>query len=314
VGLANTGDGADVVFTVQSIKSMLNRMGITLEGPISDFVTAVQGGKLDVKNAAAVMVTAELPGFAKPGQRIDVNVSAMGKAASLRGGNLILTSLRGVDGEVYALAQGQVNTTGIDANAAGSKVAIGVPTSSRIPNGATVERMVDAPFDKPEFIVLNPFLVKDLKKAGLWNQQMVDQLKYFDGELGPVEGMPEELKKRYLTAFAVGFEWIMAAAARRQKWIDQSQSLNLFLGQPDLKALSRMYRLAMRCSREPMGSGKACASMVPGTRPSRTRAMCKSRMSRLTKYSYPSGCGAALATGVISNNMNCSSHHTWPVR
>jgi len=58
-------------------------------------------------------------------------------------------------------------------------------------------------------------------------------LKYFDGELGPIEGMPEELKKRYLTAFAVGFEWIMAAAARRQKWIDQAQSLNLFLGQPD---------------------------------------------------------------------------------
>jgi ribonucleoside-diphosphate reductase alpha chain len=95
-----------------------------------------------------------------------------------------------------------------------------------------------------EFIVLNPFLVKDLKKAGLWNQAMVDQLKYFDGELGPVEGMPEELKKRYLTAFAVGFEWIMKAAARRQKWIDQAQSLNLFLGQPDLKVLSRMYRLA----------------------------------------------------------------------
>jgi ribonucleoside-diphosphate reductase alpha chain len=95
-----------------------------------------------------------------------------------------------------------------------------------------------------EFIVLNPFLVKDLKKAGLWNQEMVDQLKYFDGELGSIEGMPEELKKRYLTAFAVGFEWIMKAAARRQKWIDQAQSLNLFLGQPDLKVLSRMYRLA----------------------------------------------------------------------
>lgn len=95
-----------------------------------------------------------------------------------------------------------------------------------------------------EFIVLNPFLVKDLKKAGLWNQAMVDQLKYFDGELGPIEGMPEVLKKRYLTAFAVGFEWIMKAAARRQKWIDQAQSLNLFLGQPDLKVMSRMYRLA----------------------------------------------------------------------
>ncbi|NBQ87981.1 MAG: flagellar biosynthesis protein FlgI, partial [Betaproteobacteria bacterium] len=87
VGLANTGDGADGLLTGQSIKAMLNRLGVTLEGPISDFVTAVQSGKLDVRNAAAVMVTAELPGFAKPGQRIDVNVSAMGRAASLRGGN-----------------------------------------------------------------------------------------------------------------------------------------------------------------------------------------------------------------------------------
>jgi flagellar P-ring protein precursor FlgI len=156
VGLQGTGDGAQVAFTVQTIRSMLVKMGLGLDGPLSDFETAAAAaGRFDVQNVAAVMVTAELPPMAKPGQRIDINVGTLGKASSLRGGTLILTSLRGVDGEVYALAQGQVNTTGIDANAAGSKVAIGVPTSSRIPNGATVERMVDTPFDKSEFIVLN---------------------------------------------------------------------------------------------------------------------------------------------------------------
>ena len=101
------------------------------------------------------MVTAELPGMAKPGQRIDVNVGTLGKASSLRGGTLIMTSLRGVDGEVYALAQGVVTTTGIDASAAGSKVAVGVPTSARIPNGATVERIVETPFEKTEFVMMN---------------------------------------------------------------------------------------------------------------------------------------------------------------
>jgi flagellar P-ring protein precursor FlgI len=156
VGLQGTGDGAQVAFTVQTIRSMLVKMGVGLDGPLSDFErAAAAAGRFDVQNVAAVMVTAELPPMAKPGQRIDINVGTLGKASSLRGGTLILTSLRGVDGEVYALAQGQVNTTGIDANAAGSKVAIGVPTSARIPNGGTVERMVDTPFDKSEFIVLN---------------------------------------------------------------------------------------------------------------------------------------------------------------
>jgi flagellar P-ring protein precursor FlgI len=111
---------------------------------------------VDIKNTAAVMVTAELPGFAKPGQKIDVTVSAIGKAANLRGGTLLLTSMRGVDGEIYAIAQGSLAATGIDATAAaGSKVIIGVPTASRIPQGATVERIVDNPFDKAERVVLN---------------------------------------------------------------------------------------------------------------------------------------------------------------
>ncbi len=156
VGLQGTGDGADISFTVQTVRAMMNKLGVGLDGPLSDFErTAAAAGKIDVKNVAAVMVTAELPGMSKPGQRIDVNVATLGKASSLRGGTLILTSLRGIDGEVYALAQGQVNTTGIDANAAGSKVAIGVPTSARIPNGASVERVVDNPFDKTETVMLN---------------------------------------------------------------------------------------------------------------------------------------------------------------
>lgn len=156
VGLQGTGDGADVSFTVQTVRAMLNKLGVGMDGPLSDFErAAAAAGKIDVKNVAAVMVTAELPGMAKPGQRIDINVGTLGKASSLRGGTLIMTSLRGVDGEVYAMAQGVVTTTGIDASAAGSKVAIGVPTSSRIPNGATVERMVDTPFEKTEFVMLN---------------------------------------------------------------------------------------------------------------------------------------------------------------
>jgi flagellar P-ring protein precursor FlgI len=156
VGLQGTGDGADVSFTVQTVRAMLSKMGVGLDGPLTDFErVAAAVGKIDVKNVAAVMVTAELPGMAKPGQRIDVNVGTLGKASSLRGGTLIMTSLRGVDGEVYGMAQGIVTTTGIDASAAGSKVAIGVPTSARIPNGATVERAVDTPFDKTEFVMLN---------------------------------------------------------------------------------------------------------------------------------------------------------------
>jgi flagellar P-ring protein precursor FlgI len=155
VGLQGTGDGSDVSFTAQSMKTLLNRLGVTMEGPLSDFETATSAGKVDIKNAAAVMVTAELPGFAKPGQKIDVNISAIGKASSLRGGTLLLSSLRGVDGEIYALAQGPLTATSIDAGGAGSKVSTGVTTASRIPSGATVERMVENPFDKAERVVLN---------------------------------------------------------------------------------------------------------------------------------------------------------------
>ena len=97
-----------------------------------------------------------------------------------------------------------------------------------------------------DFMVLNRFLVNDLKKEGLWDKEMSDQLKYFDGELSDISNIPDWIKTKYLTAFDVSYEFVIAAAARRQKWIDQSQSVNLFLGEPDLKALSHMYRAAWR--------------------------------------------------------------------
>jgi ribonucleoside-diphosphate reductase alpha chain len=86
--------------------------------------------------------------------------------------------------------------------------------------------------------------VKDLKARNLWNQEMIDALKYFDGELKDIDAIPADLKARYLTAFDVDFKWVIDAAARRQKWIDQSQSVNLWLKSPDLKVLSHMYRHA----------------------------------------------------------------------
>jgi flagellar P-ring protein precursor FlgI len=156
VGLPGTGDGSDVPFAGQSLRSMLNQLGVSVDGQLSDFDGGVSVlAKLDVKNVAAVLVTAELPPFAKPGQTVDVNVSAIGKATSLRGGNLIMTRLRGADGGVYALAQGPLTIAAVDASAAGSSVSTGVTTSGRIPNGALVERMVDTAFDKAEAVVLN---------------------------------------------------------------------------------------------------------------------------------------------------------------
>jgi flagellar P-ring protein precursor FlgI len=155
VGLQGTGDGSDLSFTTQSMKTLLNRMGVNQENPLTDYEAATSGGKIDLKNVAAVMITADLPGMAKPGQRIDINVSAIGKATNLRGGTLLLTSLRGVDGQIYALAQGSLSSTSVDVGAAGSKVLTGVTTAARIPSGATVEKAVDNSFDKSDNVLLN---------------------------------------------------------------------------------------------------------------------------------------------------------------
>lgn len=155
VGLQGTGDGTDVTFTARSLQNMLSRLGVNSEGPLSDFEAPLTAPRVNLMNIAAVMVTAELPGFSKPGQKIDVNVSAIGKASSLRGGTLLITTLRGVDGEVYALAQGPLNANGVSGSGAGTNVTVGVPTAARIPMGATVERTVNTPFETSEYIVMN---------------------------------------------------------------------------------------------------------------------------------------------------------------
>lgn len=155
VGLAGTGDGKDPTFTGQSLKAVLESLGVTTN-PYDDYDLAQSAGRpIQVDNVAAVMVTATLPAFAKPGQLMDVNVAALGTATSLRGGNLIMTELRGIDGNTYAIAQGSLTVTGISEEQNGTSIQIGIPTSGRIPDGATVEREVANAFDKSDHIVFN---------------------------------------------------------------------------------------------------------------------------------------------------------------
>lgn len=133
VGLQNTGDTLrNSTFTQQALQSMLDRLGVNVRGD----------GNMRTQNVAAVLVTADLPPFVTPGTRIDVNVSSLGDATSLMGGTLVLTSLTGVDGQTYAIAQGQVNVSGFSAQGQAQSVTQNVPTAGRIPNGALVERQV----------------------------------------------------------------------------------------------------------------------------------------------------------------------------
>lgn len=144
-GLDGTGDQTtQTPFTVQSIASMLSQMGNNLP----------PGTNLQLKNVAAVMVTATLPAFARPGQTIDVTISSMGNAKSLRGGTLVMTPLKGADSQVYAVAQGNILLGGAGASAAGSKVQINQLNAGRIPAGATVERSVATSIGQGDFVNL----------------------------------------------------------------------------------------------------------------------------------------------------------------
>ncbi|HEX7440710.1 MAG TPA: flagellar basal body P-ring protein FlgI [Caldimonas sp.] len=146
VGLDGTGDQTtSAPFTIQSLNAMLQQMGVTVPA----------GTTIQLKNVAAVMVTAQLPAFAQPGQSIDVNVSSLANAKSLRGGTLIATPLRGADGQVYAMAQGNMIVGGAGASAGGSKVQINHLSAGRIPEGATVERSVPTPLAQGDTLQLD---------------------------------------------------------------------------------------------------------------------------------------------------------------
>jgi len=147
VGLDGTGDQtSQAPFTIQSIRNMLAKFGVTIPANANP----------QLKNVAAVTVQADLPPFAKPGQQIDVTVASIGNAASLRGGSLIMTPMRGIDGEVYAIAQGSLVVSGFGISGKdGSRISINVPSAGRVPNGATVEREVPSRFVSDPYILLN---------------------------------------------------------------------------------------------------------------------------------------------------------------
>ncbi len=147
VGLDGTGDQtSQAPFTTQSLKNLLAQLGVTLPANVNP----------QLKNVAAVAVHATLPAFAKPGQLIDVTVNSIGNAKSLRGGSLLVAPLKGLDGQVYAVAQGNLVVSGFGAEARdGSRVSVNVPSSGRIPNGATVERGVPSAFAEGDIVTLN---------------------------------------------------------------------------------------------------------------------------------------------------------------
>jgi len=168
VGLDGTGDQTtQTPFTTQAIASMLSQLGVTL----------APGKDLQLKNVAAVMVTAQLPAFAQPGQTLDVTVSSLGNAKSLRGGTLLLTTLKGPDGQAYALAQGSIAVGGAGASSGGSKTQINTLNAGRIPNGATVERGV------PTLIADNGYFTLELRDSDFGvARQVADALNHKFGE------------------------------------------------------------------------------------------------------------------------------------
>ncbi|TIN31251.1 MAG: flagellar basal body P-ring protein FlgI [Mesorhizobium sp.] len=144
IGLAGSGDSLrNAPFTEQSIRAMLENLGI-----------ATEGGRARAKNVAAVIVTANMPPYVQSGARIDIDVSSMGDATSLAGGTLIMTPLKAADGEIYAVGQGSVIVSGFTAKGQAEQLTQGVPTSGRVPNGAIVERAVQAEFDDQATLTL----------------------------------------------------------------------------------------------------------------------------------------------------------------
>src|SRR5688572_10261526 len=165
VGLAGTGDD-NLEYATQGMTGVASRFGLILPPGVNPAL----------KNAAAVMITAELPAFARPGQRLDITVSAMGRARSLRGGTLIMSPLRGADNQIYAMAQGNLAVGGLGVSAQdGSQVSVNVPSSGRIPGGATVERAVETGFATAPGLIFN-LAESDFTTASLVAQAINQEL------------------------------------------------------------------------------------------------------------------------------------------
>lgn len=196
VGLDGTGDQTtQMPYTTQSVQNYLQQMGITLPGNIN-------ARNIQLKNVAAVIVTAELPAFAQPGQQIDVVISSMGNAKSLKGGTLITTPLRGADGEIYALAQGNMVVGGAGASQGGSKVQINHLSAGRIPMGAQVERAVPSPFNEGDTIRLG------LNAADFQTASKVVQVinsRYGLGTAAALDGRTVEVRAPMDPSARVGF-------------------------------------------------------------------------------------------------------------
>lgn len=195
VGLDGTGDKTK--FTMQSLKNMLTRFRINLPPKI----------KVDSKNVAAVAVHAKLPPFAKPGQKIDVTVSSLGDAKSLRGGSLLMTSLTGIDGNVYAIAQGNLMVGGLGISGAdGSKVTVNVPSVGRIPGGATIERGVPNSFASGDAFILNlhrPDFTAVYRIAETINRTFGEGTAHPEDGASIRIGVPEDISQRVAFVSAV---------------------------------------------------------------------------------------------------------------
>ncbi len=201
VGLDGTGDQtSQAPFTIQSIRNMLAKFGVTIPANVNP----------QLKNVAAVTVRADLPPFSKPGQTIDITVDSIGNASSLRGGSLLMTPLRGIDGEVYAIGQGSLVVSGFGVSGKdGSRIALNVPSSGRVPNGATVERSVPTNFATEPYVVLN-LNTPDFTTAA----RLTDGINNL---LGPDTARAMDAVSMVRFTRSVRVAWSSAASGRRAK-------------------------------------------------------------------------------------------------
>ena len=220
VGLAGTGDRKQTMFSAQSLTNMLERMGIS-----------VPPASIQVRNTAAVMVTAILPAFAQPGMRIDVTEAAIGDAANLQGGILVLTSLRGADGAVYAIAQGPVMTGGFAAGRGGASQSVNHPTVGRTPEGAIVERPAPAaPLHSPVRLQLRQAdFTTSARIVGAVNQRFGARSAAADNAGLVSVSIPAEYAGRP-TEFIAALESLAVDADRVQRVVINERTGTVILG------------------------------------------------------------------------------------